>query len=296
MLPIVDTHQHLWDLEKLELPWLNGLEVLNKNHGMADYLNATAQQNVCKSVYMEVDAAPTHKELEVEWVTELCKDPSNPMAAAVVSAEPQSEHFKGFVDRHKNNPYLKGIRRVLHVPETPRGWCLAEKFIAGVRYLGEVGWLFDICIRPSELSDACLLVQKCPETLFVLDHCGNADPTIVNGKRASVSQENPMAHERLAWLEAISKLAEQPNVICKISGIVARAAEGWVAQDLAPTINHCLDAFGAERVVFGGDWPVCTLGASFHQWATALREIIQERGEAEQKKLLSENALRIYRL
>lgn len=289
MLPLVDTHQHLWDLEKLTLPWLEGLEVLNKSHLMDDYLKATAHQNVVKTVYMEVNAARTHRELEVEWVTELCQAPSNPMAGAVIAGEPQTADFKTWVNRHKNNPYIKGIRSVLHVPHTPRGFCLDEKFMAGVRYLGEVGWLFDVCIRPAELNDVRRLVQKCPETLFVLDHCGNADPNIVRAKGA----EN---QERTAWLDGISKLAEQPNVICKISGIVARATEPWSAQDLAPTINHCLNAFGAERVVFGGDWPVCLLGASFEQWATALRKIIQARSQTEQKKLLSENALRIYQL
>lgn len=296
MLPLVDTHQHLWDLEKLTLPWLEGLEVLNKSYLMDDYLQATAHQNVVKTVYMEVNAAPTHRELEVEWITELCQVSSNPMAGAVIAGEPQAADFKTWVNRHKKNPYIKGIRSVLHVPQTPRGFCLDEKFMAGVRYLGEVGLLFDICIRPAELNDACQLVQKCPETLFVLDHCGNADPNIVRAKGAPENQDHPMAHGRTAWLDGISKLAEQPNVICKISGIVARATEPWSAQDLAPTIDHCLNAFGAERVVFGGDWPVCLLGASFEQWATALRKIIQARSQAEQKKLLSENALRIYQL
>jgi predicted TIM-barrel fold metal-dependent hydrolase len=91
-------------------------------------------------------------------------------------------------------------------------------------------------------------------------------------------------------------LANRPNVICKISGIIARVTPGWSAATLAPTVNHCLDVFGPDRVVFGGDWPVCTLGASYREWATALREIIAERSERDQRKLLHDNAEQFYQL
>jgi len=296
MLPIVDTHQHLWDLEKLELPWLEGVDALNKSYLTSDYLSATENQNVIKTVYMEVDAAPSQKDLEVELITEICQDAANPMAGAVISGFPNTDDFRNFINRHKNNPYIKGLRRVLHAPETKRGLCLEETFIDGVRYLGESGLLFDICLRPSELEDAVTLAKRCPETTFILDHCGNADPVIVNSRGTTEKKEDPMWHDRKAWFEAISGLADQRNTICKISGIVARAPENWVAQDLASIVNHCLNSFGADRVIFGGDWPVCTLGASFDQWATALRTIIQDRREDEQKKLLSENAIQIYQL
>ena len=156
---------------------------------------------------------------------------------------------------------------------------------------------FDICIRPGELSDAVQLVDLCPDTQFILDHCGNADPKIVNDSVVSVQDENdPFAHSKQQWLDDISALAERANVVCKISGIVARAPEVWTAADLAPTINHCLDSFGSDRVIFGGDWPVCTINATYSDWATALREVIAERSEEEQRKLLHDNAVKLYRL
>jgi predicted TIM-barrel fold metal-dependent hydrolase len=93
----------------------------------------------------------------------------------------------------------------------------------------------------------------------------------------------------------MAALAHRSNVICKISGIVARATPGnWNAATLAPAINHCLDVFGPDRVIFGGDWPVCTLVASYQEWATALREIIAQRSESEQRKLLHDNAANFY--
>ena len=94
----------------------------------------------------------------------------------------------------------------------------------------------------------------------------------------------------------IRAIAACPNTVCKISGIVARARPGWTPADLAPTVNHCLDAFGPDRVVFGGDWPVCLLGAPFGAWAAAVREIIAGRPEADQRKLLHDNAVALYGL
>ena len=296
MLPIVDTHHHLWDLEKLNLPWLEGVEVLKQSFLISDYLEASRHQNVVKTVYMEVDVAPSQKDLEVELITELCQDSASPMEGAVISGFPGTDQFKNYINRHKSNPYIKGVRQVLHVTETKPGLCLEENFIEGVRYLGESGWLFDICIRPSELEDAVVLAKRCPETTLILDHCGNADPKLVNSTADIGPTDDPMWHDREAWKQAISVLAEQENTICKISGIIARAPQNWTPQDLAPTINHCLNAFGADRVIFGGDWPVCTLGASLDQWGHALREVIRDRNEGEQKKLLSENAIRIYKL
>ena len=87
-----------------------------------------------------------------------------------------------------------------------------------------------------------------------------------------------------------------PNTFCKISGIVARAQEGWNAETLAPTINHCLDSFGEERVIFGGDWPVCLLGAQMNQWVAAYREVLSKRSKIFQKKAMYSNAIQLYQL
>ena len=86
------------------------------------------------------------------------------------------------------------------------------------------------------------------------------------------------------------------NVYCKISGIISRAENGWNAETLAPTVNTCLDSFGEDRVVFGGDWPVCTLGASLSEWVAVLRKIVSNRSKIEQKKLFQTNAERLYNL
>jgi predicted TIM-barrel fold metal-dependent hydrolase len=95
----------------------------------------------------------------------------------------------------------------------------------------------------------------------------------------------------------MAELAKRDRVVCKISGIVARAnKDNWAAEDLAPIVNHCLDVFGPDRVMFASDWPVCTRVASLRQWVEALRSIVANRSEAERRKLFSENARRVYGL
>ena len=298
MLPIIDTHQHLWDLEKFNLPWAAGIPQLNHSFVTSDYLEAAKTSEVVKTVYMEVDVEPAQRVAEVEYITNLCQQDDNPTAAAVIAGSPDAADFQDYMAQFKDNTYVKGIRQVLHTPESQPGRCVEPGFIAGIKHLGELGLIFDICIRPGELSDAVKLVDACPGTQFVLDHCGNADPGVVSGEidANTLDKENPFWHDPQQWKDNIAALGERDNVVCKISGIVARAAEGWNAKTLAPTVNHCLDSFGPDRVIFGGDWPVCTLVAPLGQWVSALRAIIISRSEAEQRKLLYDNAARIYGL
>jgi L-fuconolactonase len=147
-------------------------------------------------------------------------------------------------------------------------------------------------MRPTELADGAKLAALCPDTRFVVDHCGNADP-----KAFMPSSGEAPAHEAEQWKRDLATLADRPNVICKVSGIVARVPQGeWNSDILAPAINFCLDEFGPERVVFGGDWPVCLLGASYRRWVESLKEVISNRSEVDQRKLLHDNADEFYRL
>lgn len=297
MLPIVDTHQHMWDLAQFALPWLEGegMDPLRKNYLMSDYLAAGAGAGIARTIYMEVDVAAAQHIAEAEFVAGLCRAGDNPMAAAVIGGSPGEEGFRDYIDRFKDNDFIKGVRQVLHVPDAEPGRCLQENFVRDVQYLGEIGMSFDLCLRPSELGDAVGLVDQCPDTLFIVDHCGNADPQIVNGA-AEHDPANPFSHTKEQWQGDIAALGAREHVVCKISGIIARAPAGWSADALAPTVNHCLDSFGPDRVVFGGDWPVCNFGASLGAWVAALREIVSGRSEEEQAKLLAGNAERLYRL
>ena len=297
MLPIVDTHQHMWDLAQFALPWLEGegMDPLRKNYLMSDYLAAAEGGGIARTIYMEVDVDAAQHIAEAVFVAGLCKADDNPMAAAVIGGSPGEEGFRAYIDRFKDEDAIKGVRQVLHVPTAEQGHCLQEGFVRDVQYLGEIGMSFDLCLRPGELGDAVGLVDQCPDTLFIVDHCGNADPQIVNGA-AEHDPANPFSHTKEQWQGDIATLGAREHVVCKISGIVARAPAGWSADTLAPTVNHCLDSFGPDRVVFGGDWPVCNFGASLGAWVAALREIVSGRPEEEQAKLLAGNAERLYGL
>jgi len=129
MLPIIDTHQHLWDLSKFRLPWAADVALLNRSYVTADYLAATAGLNVVKAVYMEVDVASDQKLAEAEYIIDLCQRDDNPTVAAVISGYPSEPGFADYINRFAGNPYVKGLRQVLHVTETPRGYCLTPAFV-----------------------------------------------------------------------------------------------------------------------------------------------------------------------
>lgn len=289
---IVDTHQHLWDLKKFKLPWLEkSPKLLKRNYTTEHYLAATKGLSV-RAVYMEVNVAPEQKAAEARHVIRLSESDEHPTCAAVISGIPSTPEFAAHIKKFAKNPYVKGARRVLHDPEVPRGHCLQPQFRKNMQLLGELGLSFDLCMRPRELADAAKLAAACPDTRFIVDHCGNADPKAFLSNPA----EEPW-HDADDWKRDMEALAQQKNTICKISGIVVRAPkDSWGPKTLAPIVNHCLDTFGPDRVVFGSDWPVCRLVAELRDWVDALSAIIAERPAAEQDKLWHKNATRLYRL
>jgi predicted TIM-barrel fold metal-dependent hydrolase len=279
--PIVDTHLHLWDLTRQRLPWIERDSPLNRSFVMRDYLRATDGLNVVKAVYMEVDVAPEQLVAEAEYVLGVCREGNTPLAAAVVGGRPASDDFTRYLDRFRGNRHLKGVRQVLHTAATRPGYCLQPAFVRGVRQLGERGLSFDLCMRPTDLGDAVRLVESCPDMRFILDHCGNGPV---------------YADDRTQWQRDMQRLARHDRVVCKVSGIVVQARDRWQPADLAPVINHTLDTFGPDRVMFAGDWPVCTLKATYRRWVEALRTIVRDRPADQQRKLFHDNAVRVYGL
>jgi len=296
LIPAVDTHQHLWDLNRLTLPWLKGApEILRHNYGLPEYAQATAGLNVVQAVYMEVDVRPEDHVLEAETLVQICRSGHAPTIAAVISGRPGLPAFEPYIKGLSKSPEIRGVRQVLHSPDAPRAMCLESQFVKSVKLLGELNLSFDLCMRPTELSDGLKLARLCPDTRFVLDHCGNAAPAafLPEAQRAGKTA----AHDPKTWRDDIKALADCPNVICKISGVIASAPQGVpFTESLGPIVNHCLDAFGPDRVVFGGDWPVCLLGGSYKDWLTTLRTLISSRPLEHQQKLLHANARRFYRL
>ncbi len=280
MQKIVDAHQHLWDLDLFHYAWLKDLPVLNRSFRMNDYCDATKDLGIEKSVHLEADVEEPFIVEETKHVLRLADRSDNPLEGVVACGRPESKEFKTYLERILGHPKLKGIRRILHTQPDDLGQ--SETFIENVNSLAGYGLSFDLCVLARQLPLAIRLVSRCPEVTFILDHCGV-----------------PQVREKILdpWRANIHAIAKFPNVFCKISGLVAYAdPHHWTAEDLRPYVDHAIECFGWDRVMFGSDWPVCMLSASYRQWVDALVSLTRGAGEVNQKKLFQENAIRIYRL
>jgi predicted TIM-barrel fold metal-dependent hydrolase len=277
---IIDTHQHLWHKDLFHYAWLESLPKLNRSFRLSDYQEATRGLEIEKTVFVECDVNDEQVEDEALHILRLAEQPGSRIAGVVASGRPEKDGFESRLERLRCQPRLKGIRRILHThaDELGRG----KTFIENVRKLEDYGLSFDICVLARQLPIAINLVSQCPGVTFILDHCGV-----------------PQVKERVMhpWREHIQEIASFPNVYCKVSGLVVYADPvNWKPEDLGPFVDHVLESFGWDRVMFGSDWPVCTLAASYRQWVEALLSLTQAAGETNQRKLFHDNAIRAYRL
>jgi predicted TIM-barrel fold metal-dependent hydrolase len=279
-MKIIDTHQHLWALDQLPYSWTTNKPKLNRSFGVSDYLEAVEGFDVIKTVYVEADVDEPFMLDETRSILSLAEREDNPLSGVVAAARPGYDNFREYMEKIAGHPLLKGIRRILHTQED--GLSTTTSFIEDVRSLEDYGLTFDICVLARQLPQAINLVSKCPNVSFILDHCGNPDIK---------------ARDYDQWRKGINEIASLPNVVCKISGIVVNTQiENWTVEDLRPAVEHIISCFGWDRVMFGSDWPVCTLAASFKQWTDALIFLTKNAGQENQKKLFRENAERTYKL
>ena len=290
-MKIIDTHQHLWDLDLFSYAWLAGAEpppgsvaagrpVLNRSFRISDYLAATAGVGVEKSVHLEADVDEPFMLAETRHILALADQPDNPLEGVVACGRPEHADFRQYLDKIVGDPKLKGVRRILHTQPDALGQSLTFK--DHVRSLVSYGLSFDICVLARQLPIAIALVKHCPDVTFVLDHCGV-----------------PQVKEKVLdpWRAHIREIAAFPNVYCKVSGIVAYADPArWTPDDLRPYVEHVIECFGWDRVMFGSDWPVCTLSAPYRRWVEALLSLTAGASPADRVKLFRDNATRIYRL
>ena len=279
-MKIIDTHQHLWDQNLFSYSWCRSISKLNRSFRIKDYIAAAEGTGICRTVHLEADVDEPDMLGETEYILSLAGASSNPLEGVVAPCRPEKKGFREYLERIAPHPNLKGLRRVLHTEADG----LAENplFIENVKSLSEYDLSFDICVLSHQLPQAINLVRRCPNTSFILDHCGN-----------------PLIKERVMepWRELIGEMAALPNVVCKISGLLTQAEpDNWSPEDLRPYVNQIIESFGWERVIFGSDWPVCTLAASLKQWVEALLLLTRDAGEENQQKLFYENARRVYRL
>ena len=277
MLKIIDTHQHLWDTENLEYPWLEGFDLLAKRYTAQDYREAIGDLNVVKSVHVEGDPAETEVVKEVEWLTEIAE--TDGMIGAIAAAAPlEKPNAEAILEQLVGFGRVVGVRRMAWHHPDPQFYASPE-LINGVKLLTKFDLSFELCASSMQLPAAIELVKATPDVRHALNHCGG--PDIKGG------QFEP-------WATHISELAGFENVHCKVSGIVTTASENWTRAELKPYIRHLIEAFGYERLMFGSDWPVCTLAATYQEWVDALLWAVEDASDAEKSKLFYENASEFY--
>ena len=277
MLKIIDTHQHLWDTSNLEYPWLEGFDLLAKRYTAQDYREAIGDLNVIKSVHVEGDPAETDVVKEVEWLTQIAE--TDGMIGAIAAAAPlEKPNAEAILEKLSGFGLVVGIRRMAWHHPDPQFYASPE-LINGVKLLSKFDLSFELCANHTQLPAAIALVKATPDVRHALNHCGG--PDIKGG------QFEP-------WATHIRELAAFENVHCKVSGIVTTASENWTREELKPYIRHLVEAFGYERLMFGSDWPVCTLAATYQEWVDALLWAVEDASDAEKNKLFYENASEFY--
>lgn len=277
---IIDTHLHLVYRDILHYSWLAGAPHLQQDFTAERYQQEALRCGIGEALHMEVDVDEPDIEAETRNVKRLAAEPGSLLRGAISACRPENADFPEFLERQLADPFIKGFRRILH--QSPDSLSESSTFRANVGRLKGGGRPFDLCVLPHQIGHAIALADLCPEVQFVLDHCGV--PAIKD--RA----EHP-------WRESMIEIAKRPNVVVKISGVVAYAdPQKWTLPDIRPYVEHAIESFGWDRVVWGSDWPVCTLSAPLSTWVAATRAIIEHCSADERRKLLADNARRVWRL
>lgn len=274
----IDTHQHLLYPETFSYSWANELPTLQKPFRLDNYERAASSTQVTSTLFMEVDVDDGQRRDEAAFFCKLAEE-NNILAGVIASARPENTGFEDYL-QEINHPRLKGLRRIFHVQ--PDDLMRDARVRSNIARLAEHRLTFDLCVLQRQLPLAADLVNACPNTQFILDHCGV--PDIAGNGYAD-------------WLPKIQSIASLENVACKVSGIVAYTNEKTLTADsLRPYVEGVIEAFGWDRVVWGSDWPVCNLTASLPTWTELLNQILEGESENNLERLFAKNARRIYSL
>ncbi|CAN5454344.1 amidohydrolase [soil metagenome] len=278
---IVDTHVHLWDPARLRYDWLRDLPKLNRAFFTSDFQEASRASQIESFIFVECACDPSQNREEVAMVTAwAAHEPRLQGIVAQVALE-KGAAIRDELAELAKNPLVKGVRRITQGEPDPN-FCTQPAFVEGVRALAAFGFTCDLCITHSQLAATAELVRACPEVSFILDHLGK--PDIRNGAREP-------------WAKHLRELAALPNIWCKLSGVVTEAdLTHWRHDDIAFFMEHALDCFGPDRLIYGGDWPVVTLATPYSRWVECTDRALGALPSTTRQKIYRDNALRFYRL
>jgi L-fuconolactonase len=283
---IVDAHHHLWDPAGRRHAWLDALPSLRRPFGLDDFQAAAAPEGVTASVLVQVlpDVAETEDFLARAAASHAAGGGPVPVAGVVgwvdLCGPDVAAEIARIRERHGGDR-LVGIRHLVQDEPDP-AWLDRPEVRRGLRALGRAGLVYDLLIRPSQLPAALRLTAEEDQVRFVLDHA--AKPRISAG-------------ELEPWATMIGELAARPNVACKVSGLVTEAAADWQPAQFAPYVEVLLASFGPGRLLFGSDWPVCLLAATYAEVLALARELLSPQlSPGELDAFFAGNARSVYGL
>jgi L-fuconolactonase len=273
----IDSHQHFWRYEPARFPWIGERMAVLKR----DYLPEELEPQLRESGFQGTIAVQAEQAVaETEWLLELAERRAF-IRGVVGWVDLRAAGVGEDLARLARRPRLVGVRHIVH-DEPDDDFLLRPDFRAGVARLREHGLVYDLLLFPKHLPRAVRLVEELPDQPFVLDHI--AKPIIRDGLVSP-------------WREGLRRLAALPNVSCKLSGMVTEASwSDWRAEQLHPYLDIVLEAFGAERLMIGSDWPVCTLAGSYARTLAVVVDWVRRLPESAREGVLGGNAARVYGL
>jgi L-fuconolactonase len=273
----IDAHQHFWHYTPEEYGWIGPeMAVLQKDHLPDDLAVMAAPLGIGGTV-----AVQARKTLEeTQWLLDLAEE--HQLVKGVVGwVDLRSPRVGEQLERFCASPYFRGVRHVVQDEPNDR-FMLQPDFLAGLEVLADHQITYDILIFPKHLPVACQVVERFPNQAFVLDHIGK--PFIKDGTLEP-------------WATDLKRLARYPNVTCKVSGMVTEADwQLWRPADLWPYMDIVFEAFGPERIIFGSDWPVCTVAGAYDEVAEVVESYVDYLSEDERAAIWGGTAAEFYGL
>ena len=273
----IDAHHHLWRYTADEYGWIDEtMSRLRRDYMPADLSEVMARAGVDGTIAVQArqDIAETQDLIVLAE--------AHPFIEAVVGWAPiASANFSACLDSLAGYPKLKGLRHIIQ-SETDDEFILRDDFNRGITTMLASGLVYEILIYERHLPQTIRFVDAHPNQIFVLDHIAK-----------------PRIRERILspWREHIYNLARRSNIYCKISGMITEADwQAWKEADLCPYLDTVFDAFGAERLMMGSDWPVCLLAVEYQQWFSLLDRYAAQLSEHEREQFCGGTAGRVYRL
>ena len=279
MISLLDTHQHLVYREKASYGWTKDIPPLAEgNFTLDDYKTLTEGLGIGGTLFMETGVDDPDYQQETRFVKSLADNSDNGMIGLISSIRPESdEAFETWLEETIEMGVV-GYRRILHV--MPDDTSQSDIFRNNVRKIGVSGKTFDICFLPGQLPIACELAKACENTKLILNHCGVPD---IAGNGLD------------PWRQDIKALAQIPNVICKLSGLMAYCAPGTSSlETIEPYVDHVLNCFGPNRMVWGSDWPVVNLAKGLPEWIAVTRKILGKLSADEASSIAYGTAQTVY--